>query len=90
MTEQWRVGQKLGRTLYKDEILVGMMDTVVLAEQVVAVMNTSDSRIRETLDNDWFLRTLVERLETKMGLERPFTAAHIAKGLVVQILEGNS
>lgn len=49
-----------------------------------------DSRMRAALDDDSFLRTLVERLETKMGLERPFTAAHIAKGLVVQILEGNS
>ncbi len=35
----WRVGRTLGRTLYKDGIVVGMVDTVALAEDIVEAMN---------------------------------------------------
>lgn len=35
----WRVGRRLGRTIYRDDQLVGLLDTVELAEQVVAAMN---------------------------------------------------
>lgn len=35
----WRVGTKLGRTLYKDNELVGLMDTPELARAVVAALN---------------------------------------------------
>lgn len=35
----WRVGKKLGRTLYRDEEFVGIMDSAELAAQIVAVMN---------------------------------------------------
>ena len=35
----WRVGAKLGRTLYRDGVLVGLLDTSELAAEVVAAMN---------------------------------------------------
>ncbi len=40
----WRVGTKLGRTLYEGEQLVGMMDTVELAARVVDAMNGAEVR----------------------------------------------
>lgn len=36
---QWRVGRKLGRTLYRDEVCAGMVDTPALAADIVATMN---------------------------------------------------
>jgi hypothetical protein len=36
---KWRVGRKLGRTLYKDDVCVGMVDTSALAAEIVATMN---------------------------------------------------
>lgn len=38
----WRVGRKLGRTLYKDDVVVGMVDTPELASEIVGVMNGPD------------------------------------------------
>ena len=35
----WRVGTKLGRTLYVDDLCVGMVDTPELAAAIVAAMN---------------------------------------------------
>jgi len=40
----WRVGRKLGRTLYKDEVCVGMVDTKELAEAIVNAMNARKVR----------------------------------------------
>lgn len=37
----WRVGRSLGRTLYVDGAVVGMVDTPELAERIVAAMNES-------------------------------------------------
>lgn len=34
----WRVGRKLGRTLYVDDVCVGMVDTRALAESIVDAM----------------------------------------------------
>jgi hypothetical protein len=39
VSERWRVGQKLGRTLYRNEVCVGMVDTPELAKEIVAAMN---------------------------------------------------
>jgi hypothetical protein len=39
MTLPWRVGTKLGRTLYRDEVLVGLVDTPEIAAEIVAAMN---------------------------------------------------
>jgi hypothetical protein len=36
---KWRVGRKLGRTLYKEDACVGMVDTPELATEIVARMN---------------------------------------------------
>lgn len=40
----WRVGTKLGRTLYRDEVLVGMVDTPEIAVEIVAAMNADEAR----------------------------------------------
>jgi hypothetical protein len=34
----WRVGRKVGRTLYEDDELIGVMDTRELAAEVVAAV----------------------------------------------------
>jgi hypothetical protein len=47
VTEQWRVGRSVGRTVYrqvgdepsKADQLIGVMDTSELAKQVVAAVN---------------------------------------------------
>ena len=39
MEPRWRVGRKLGRTLYVDGVCVGMVDTTTLAEAIVYTMN---------------------------------------------------
>lgn len=37
----WRVGRKVKRTVYVGEVLVGLMDTPALAEQVVTAVNAA-------------------------------------------------
>jgi hypothetical protein len=39
----WRVGRKLGRTLYRDDVCIGMVDTPELAAEIVAAMNGASS-----------------------------------------------
>jgi hypothetical protein len=41
----WRVGRKLGRTLYLDEDCVGMVDTHDIAKRIVDAMNTLTCRL---------------------------------------------
>ena len=36
---KFRVGRKVGRTIYSDDQLIGVMDTVELATQVVNALN---------------------------------------------------
>ena len=50
-SNRWRVGTKLGRTLYRNNQLVGMMDTPELAAEVVAVMNKEAPNDREGITN---------------------------------------
>ncbi len=40
----WRVGRKVGRTVYVDDVLVGIMDTPELAAEVVAAMNGREGK----------------------------------------------
>ena len=40
---RWRVGRKLGRTLYRDDECIGMVDTRALAAQIVDAMNRLDA-----------------------------------------------
>ncbi len=35
----WRVGTKLGRTLYRNNICIGMVDTAEIAQEIVDAMN---------------------------------------------------
>ncbi len=37
----WRVGNKLRRTLYRDDVCVGMVDTPELASAIVEAMNAA-------------------------------------------------
>lgn len=41
---RWRVGEKLLRTVYRDNQFVGLMDTAELARAVVDAMNADESR----------------------------------------------
>lgn len=36
---RWRVGRSIGRTIYLDDQVVGMMDTAALAARVVEALN---------------------------------------------------
>lgn len=38
---RWRVGRKLGRTLYRDNVCVGMVDSPEVAGEIVAAMNAA-------------------------------------------------
>lgn len=39
LTGIWRQGNKLGRTLYIDNVCIGMVDTPAIAKSIVAAMN---------------------------------------------------
>jgi hypothetical protein len=43
---RWRQGRKVGRTLYVDDVLVGLVDTPELAREIVEAMN----RVRRCVD----------------------------------------
>jgi hypothetical protein len=43
VTAVWRVGRKVQRTLYRDDQLVGLVDTPELAAEIVAAMNFTES-----------------------------------------------
>lgn len=52
----WRVGRKLGRTLYRDGECVGMVDTAPMAEAIVEAMNGARPApvvARERTDAEW-------------------------------------
>lgn len=54
---KWRVGTKVGRTIYIDDQLVGMMDTPELARQVVDAVSMVDrlaEALRKALDSPVF------------------------------------
>lgn len=53
----WRVGRKLGRTLYKDDACVGMVDTPELATLIVETMNGDE--MRKKYKADWRCHTTV-------------------------------
>ncbi len=68
----WRVGRKLGRTLYRDEVCVGMVDTPLIAAEIVEAMNGKDGptgyRLGEGRTMKDVLDTEAELLESE-GLE---------------------
>lgn len=49
---EWRTGRKVGRTIYRDDVLVGVMDTPELATSVVESINViaERDRYRATLE----------------------------------------
>jgi hypothetical protein len=42
---RWRVGRKLGRTLYLDDNVIGMVDTPALANWIVNTMNNKPPEV---------------------------------------------
>jgi hypothetical protein len=46
MSPRWRVGRSLGRTLYLDDKVIGMVDTPELAARIVEAMNAVDDIYR--------------------------------------------
>ncbi len=43
VTLEWHQGRKVGRTLYREDVLVGVVDTPELAAAIVAAMNAKVS-----------------------------------------------
>ena len=58
---EWRVGRKLGRTLYEDEKLVGMMDTPELAERVCEAMNDWGAHEKSKEAAEVFAKSVAEQ-----------------------------
>jgi hypothetical protein len=44
---EWRAGRSTGRTLWRDEQLVGMVDSPVVAAEIVETMNRVDRLLDE-------------------------------------------
>jgi len=59
MSEQYRVGRKLGRTLYRGEDLIGMMDSAEDAALVARLLNAHHSGPygASAAQADWWCRT---------------------------------
>jgi hypothetical protein len=62
MAEQWRVGRKIPKNLYKGDLDVGRMDTAELAAEVVETMNELDGRLTDFLDSGRFAVEFVDKL----------------------------
>lgn len=62
MAEQWRVGRKIPKNLYKGDLDVGRMDTPELAAEVVAGMNELDRRLKNFLESKQFRMALLEEV----------------------------
>jgi hypothetical protein len=58
---RWRVGRKLGRTLYLDGQCVGMVDTPTLATSIVVAMNAESPSV-----------VALEEKPKKMEVQCPF------------------
>jgi hypothetical protein len=64
MSPRWRVGRKLGRTLYLNNKLVGLVDTPELAMAIVAAMNQPYPRGPHPLqESDETIRTELAKAE---------------------------
>lgn len=51
--DAWRVGRHVGRTIYRNDQLVGLMDTPELADQVVKALNLMSDRYWCGLCHEW-------------------------------------
>jgi hypothetical protein len=81
---RWRVGRKLGRTLYVDDVCVGMVDTASLAEEIVGAMNGTPTEWWGIQDADgrWWprrFRTEVMAQDHMHRCEGPRTKATVRK-----------
>jgi hypothetical protein len=74
----WRVGRKLGRTLYKDDQCVGMVDTPELAAEIVRAMNLIEThRVGYTVDDS---HEAAARIRERFGMAGPIAHAHVVVG----------
>lgn len=72
MSERWRVGRSVGRTIYIGDRLVGLMDTPELAQQVVDAVNWEPGEA-------WY-RELVEAARAVVRREWPVSpSAEVAR-----------
>lgn len=71
MAEQWRVGRKIPKNLYKGDLDVGRMDTAELAAEVVDGMNGVNWRLKNFVDSRRFEFEFVDKLV------RSRTPAHV-------------
>jgi hypothetical protein len=89
---RWRVGKKLGRTLYRDDSLVGLVDTADDAAEIVQAMNGEDSqeavRLRRELEDQVeAFDGIIEALKDKHH-EGAWSVACCAKNSLVRFLTG--
>jgi len=61
----WRTGRQLGRTLYRDEQLVGMVDTPEIAQAIVQAMNGQTYIAALRAENEKLHRGAVEALKER-------------------------
>lgn len=50
----WRVGRKVGRTIYQGDTLIGMMDTPELARRVVDAVNADQHFERFGITDEFY------------------------------------
>lgn len=72
MTTRYRVGRKLGRTIYRDDVLIGMMDTPEDANSVVRALNNyqTSADVHALRDRLSMAATQVKALGKELDQER--------------------
>lgn len=76
---KWRVGRKLGRTLYVDDQCVGMVDDESIAADIVNAMNlVAALESAQQILNEEGLKLDAERAADRALLRRLVEAWHIA------------
>ena len=70
--ERYRVGRKLGRTIYCDDALIGMMDSAAIAQDVVIALSGMEA-LETEIDR---LRARVVELEAELKSEQEELAEH--------------
>jgi hypothetical protein len=92
VTEHWRVGRKVGRTIYRqvglepsdDDVLIGVMDTPELAAKAVAALQHDPAQKRiEELENA--LRKIKSICATRIG-KAPAQCFDIAEDVLAHVL----
>lgn len=79
--QRYRVGRKLGRTVYDGDTVIGMMDTSELAALVVSGLNRGADTSAPREKSDGFPETCLDSDGNVCDLDRcALTVAHYATG----------